>query len=85
MTKDVEDHYLVEQIRQALARDERVNELGLTVEVSQGVATISGTVSTQQRKDAVEQVVAELVPGYSVSNETTVASGQETEEVEDLT
>lgn len=84
MTRDVEDHYLVEQIRQALARDERVSELGLDVAVNDGVTTVTGTVSTSKRRDAVEQVVAELVPGYQVRNETRVAVGAETEEVEEL-
>lgn len=66
------DHYLIEEIRAALATDERAAELGITVDIVDGDVYLRGVVATQERKDAVEQVASECCPGMRVHNETEV-------------
>ena len=66
------EEYVVQHVRDALAHDPRVNELGLGVTVRGGVLHITGTVSTEERRSAVAEVAAELAPEWSVANETRV-------------
>ena len=75
-------HYLVQRIREALAHDERVSELELQVKVVGSRVFLSGTVPTQERRDAVEEVVREVVPECDVRNETTVGTYGEPSDVE---
>lgn len=65
--------YLVGHIEDALARDERVCEQGLHVAVEDEVVTVTGVVSTEQRRRCVPDVVGELLPGFTVRNDTVVA------------
>lgn len=62
--------YSVEHVREALATDERVNELGLDVAVRNGRVYVSGTVSTEARRAGVTEVVREVCPDLEVHNET---------------
>ncbi|HEV7887120.1 MAG TPA: BON domain-containing protein [Acidimicrobiales bacterium] len=71
--------YLVGHIEEALARDPRVNEQGLHVTVTGGRVLVDGTVSTPARHEAVAAVVAELLPGWTVSNQADVADYPEPE------
>lgn len=66
------DHYCVEHLREALASDERVSELGLTITLRGDRVFVSGAVSTPERRDAVPAVVHDVLPGAEVHNETTV-------------
>jgi hypothetical protein len=66
------DDYCVEHLSEALARDERVSELGLTVTLRGDRIFGGGTVSTPDRQRAVADVVHELMPEAEVHNETTV-------------
>jgi hypothetical protein len=65
--------YLVGHVEEALACDERVNEQGLHVTIQQHRVFVDGTVSTRARFDAVAIVVNELLPGWTVCNQATVA------------
>jgi Icc-related predicted phosphoesterase len=65
--------YDAEKLRTELARDERVNELGIQVTISESRAFIRGKVPTAERRDAVEQVAREVLPECTVINEVTVA------------
>ncbi len=69
---DEPDHYLTERIREALAQDPRVNELELEVTMAGGKVFVSGTLPSQERKDAVTDVVREVVPDVEVHNQTSV-------------
>ena len=82
---DEPPHYLVQRIREALAHDERVNELELQVKVHGQKVFLGGTVPTQERHDAVEEVVRDLLPECEVVNETTVGAYGEPTEEEKLT
>ena len=65
--------YLVGHIEEALACDERVNEPGLHVMIQGRRVFIDGTVSTHARHAAVAEVVADLLPDWTVVNQATVA------------
>ena len=65
--------YVAEHLREALASDPRVSELGLDVLIRGGELHVVGTVSTEERRQAVGEVAREVAPGESVRNETTVA------------
>jgi osmotically-inducible protein OsmY len=64
--------YLVARIRDALAKDSRVNEPELEVAVSGGKVMVTGTVPTESRRTAVSEVVRELAPDMEVRNATEV-------------
>ena len=64
--------YVAEHLREALASDPRVSELGLDVLIRGGELHVVGTVSTEERRRAVGDVAREIAPGATVRNETTV-------------
>lgn len=64
--------YTAAHVQEALAQDGRVGELGIGVDVSDNMVTLQGIVPTQERRDAIEQVVEELLPGYVVRNRINV-------------
>ena len=66
------DPYLVEHVREALAHDARVSELGVEVDVSGGVVILSGTMTSSERQAAAAEVVHELLPDHVVRNEILV-------------
>jgi osmotically-inducible protein OsmY len=61
--------YLIQHVREALAADERVAELGIDLEVHDEDVYVKGDVATPERRDAIEQVVRELVPDRKVHNQ----------------
>jgi osmotically-inducible protein OsmY len=71
-TSDEPVEYVAEHLRIALAEDPRVSELGLDVSVRNGELHVGGTVSTEERRQAVADVAREIAPGATVRNETTV-------------
>ncbi|MGH9223871.1 MAG: BON domain-containing protein [Acidimicrobiales bacterium] len=73
------DEYLSERIRDALAHDDRVAELGISVSVSGDRVFLTGDVATDERKAAVAEVVRPLLEGRSLHNAVTVASLSEPE------
>ena len=74
--------YLAAKIQEALAQDPRVGELGIRVEVHAGEIRLSGDVSTQERHEAVENVVSEIAKGYRVTNATSVTTVEPKAEAE---
>ncbi|HVM12374.1 MAG TPA: phospholipid-binding protein [Actinomycetota bacterium] len=68
------EEYTVEAIRRALARDPRVGELELDVEVDEEAIRVTGTLPTEQRRDAVTEVLEERFPNHRVENATAVLS-----------
>jgi hypothetical protein len=66
------DDYEVQHLREALATDPRVGELELEVRAVAGKLFISGTVPTDERRLAIDEVAREIVPETTVCNETTV-------------
>jgi BON domain-containing protein len=66
--------YVIERVHRALAQDPRIGAFDVEVTLAGGRVFLTGEVPTQERKDAITDVVGELLPEYEVSNETTVAT-----------
>jgi osmotically-inducible protein OsmY len=67
------DHqYLVGRLQEVFATDPRVNALDLRVMMRGGKVHITGQVPTEERRRAVEEVVAEVLPEVQCCNELTV-------------
>ena len=77
-------HYVVPRVREALAHDERVSELEIKVKVFGRKVFVTGPVSTPDRREAVDEVLGEVLPGYEVHNETEVANLEVRDDVERL-
>lgn len=78
------DPYLAEHVREALARDPRIGELGVDVEIAGETVILSGTVASLERQEAAAAVVHELLPDYQVRDETEVVELPEPSEAEHL-
>ena len=76
--------YSLQHIREALAADERVGELGIGVEAIGERIYLTGRVATSAQRDAAGAVVEELAPKYQVCNEIAVERLVQTSEVERL-
>jgi osmotically-inducible protein OsmY len=76
--------YLVGHVEDALARDPRVNEQGLHVELRETTVVVTGTVTSPTQKVSVTDVVSELLPEHRVEDRTTVADYAEDGEVEEV-
>jgi len=68
------EDYLVQHLREALAKDTRVGELELEVRSAGGKVFVSGLVGTEERRLAIDEVAREVVPDLRVVNETAVSS-----------
>lgn len=88
MTLDRESpsEYLVGHIEDALARDPRIAEQGLHVELPAGETTVvvTGTITSTQHRAHIVDLITELMPGHRVSDRTTVADYGENGEVEEV-
>ena len=77
-----EPQYVEAHVQEALARDQRVNEPELGVTVVKGRVVVSGNVPSEQRREAVTEVVHECCPDLEVENRTTVGRFPEADGVE---
>ena len=66
------DDYAIQRLRDALATDERVAEMGIQVRMAAGKVFLTGQVATPERQQAVGTVATEVLPDYEVHNETVV-------------
>lgn len=78
------EEYAIERLRDALATDERVAEMGLQVRIAAGKVFLTGQVPTDERRRAVGVVAGEVLPEYEVHNETVVTELGDTPRVERL-
>jgi osmotically-inducible protein OsmY len=76
--------YAGEQLKAALASDPRVGELGIDVQCSEGRIYLTGVVTTEERRQAVQEVASEIAPGAEVVNDVTVAAHDSSPHVERL-
>ena len=77
-----EPQYVAAHVQEALARDQRVNEPELGVTVVKGRVVVSGQVPSEERREAVTDVVRECCPDLEVENRTTVGRFPEADGVE---
>ena len=78
------EDYAIERLRDALATDERVAEMGLEVRIAAGKVFLTGQVPTEERRRAVGVVAGEVLPEYEVHNEIVVTELGDTPRVEHL-
>ena len=78
------DEYLAQHVREALAQDPRVADLGITVTAEPGRVYLSGEVATEERRHAIGTVAGELLADHEVTNQVTVIDCREPEDVENL-
>jgi len=76
--------YFLAWVRECLARDERVGELDLTLDLRGHKLYITGNVSSPERRDALSACVRELVADIEISNDTSVMTFEPTAESESL-
>lgn len=77
--------YVVERLRQALAEDPTVYELGVQVTVAGGNRVfLSGHVATAERRDAITEVARRVLPDHEVHNQTTAGSFPEADSQEEV-
>lgn len=79
------EDYAVQRLRDALAADERVAEMGVQVRIAAGKVFLTGQVPTEERQQAVGTVAGEVLPEYEVHNETVVTELGDQPRVERLT
>ena len=78
------EHYAMQRLRDALATDERVAEMGIQVRIIADKVFLTGQVATVERQHAVGAVAAEVLPGYEVHNETVVTALSDRPRVEEI-
>ena len=66
--------YDAEHIREQLIADPRVNALDARVELAGSALVVTGNVATEDRRQMIADVVAELAPGVEVRNDVSVTS-----------
>lgn len=71
--------YTAQHIKDALIHDHRVGEMTLEVTLAGGRVFVAGQVMTEQRRDAVPEVVRTIAPDLDVVNEVTVVPCDEPE------
>lgn len=82
MTTHEPQAYLTERIREALAHDPKVSELGIAVSVTGDHVVVTGSVATPERRLAVEDIVTPLLGELTLHNGITVSSLSEGDEQE---
>ncbi|MDQ3680784.1 MAG: BON domain-containing protein [Actinomycetota bacterium] len=76
--------YLAQHVREALARDPRVAELGISVTVEPGEVYLSGEVTTGERRHAIVTVAREVLPGHQIRDQVTVTPLGQPDDMETL-
>ncbi|WP_051133037.1 BON domain-containing protein [Nocardia paucivorans] len=76
--------YVAAELHRALAEDPRTAEQGVRVRIRGDVVALDGEVSTVQRRNALEDVVHELLPDARIHNDVHVIGVPCPEGSEDL-
>jgi osmotically-inducible protein OsmY len=81
---DQPEKYLAQKVRDALAADPRVGELHVDVSIRGDRVFLTGTVPSEERREAIEDVVRQGLPTHEVANHITVEPISGRPEVETL-
>jgi osmotically-inducible protein OsmY len=76
--------YAATRLQQALAEDERTNELGIKVTIRPGHVFLRGDVATPERREWLTEVATELEPDLQIHNDVRVVDVDEPTEEETL-
>jgi hypothetical protein len=63
--------YQAEHLREALARDPRVGELGIEVEIDGASVVLRGTMTSPEQQEAAIAITGDFLPGHLVRIEST--------------
>ena len=80
----VEDEYLAQRVRDVLAQDPQVSELGISVMVVADRVHLGGDVATLERRETIGRVAARVLPRHRVHNEVRVTSWSQADDMEML-
>jgi hypothetical protein len=84
MNDDAASEHTLVHVRNALATDGRVGELGLDVRLQHGAVVVRGAVSTETRRQGVVELVTEVLRAHGIDlgvvNETSVPASEEPHE-----
>lgn len=79
------DRYAESRLQRLLAEDERVSELGIrVVRLEEGAYALCGEVESAQRRETIEQVVAEAFPDLRIQTDIGVTRVHEPDDFEDV-
>ena len=76
--------YSIAHIKEALAADPHTAELHVEVQVKGSSVAVTGRVTTDERRNAVEEVIGRLYPGARIQNYIAVEVLDTEPTVEDL-
>jgi hypothetical protein len=71
-TADESPDYLTQRVREALAHDPRLGELELGVDLRGDRLFVTGSVHTEERRAAIDDVVREIAPDLEMHNQVQV-------------
>ena len=66
------EKYLVQHVRDALAGDPRIGELHVDVSIRGDKVFLTGSVPSIERRDAIAELVKDVLPTHEVHNHVTV-------------
>ncbi len=64
--------YVLAHVRDALATDPRVSELGVELTIAQGTLVLTGRVASEALRAAAGQVASEQAPDFEIRNDLDV-------------
>ena len=82
--RDEPEKYLVQRVRDVLAGDPRVGELHIDVTIRGDRVFLTGVVPSAERRDAIADLVRQVLPEHEVHNHVTVEPISGSPEVESL-
>ena len=68
------DEYVIQRVYEAVAEDERAGELNLDVQIANNELFLRGVVPNDARRQAIAQVVKEILPDAVVHNDLELES-----------
>ena len=77
-------HYAVAHLKEQLAKDPRLNELDIEVERQENRVLLKGEVSQRERKEVVEEIAREVLPGVPIENQIQVSHFQGPLSIEEI-
>lgn len=77
--------YVVGHVKQALAEEAGMGELDIEVAVRDDRVFISGEVATEERRDAITDLLEGMLPDYEIHNQVSVTEVEGPSPPEDVT
>lgn len=77
-------HYAMAHLKEQLANDPRLNELDIQVERQENRILLRGEVAQRERREVVEEIAREVLPGVPIENQIQVSRFQGPFSVEEI-